>query len=250
MRKLLKKVVVTVAALAMAVGGVGIQSAFAADKVKQVSYQIEKSAKEYVDEKGTAILTLDYQKPVLAGKTAAVKKINQFYDKLEKKWYAAEAKELKNAIDVKKEAGKEYHTYTSTFTTEVTYNKNGVISILGLGYDYTGGNHGQPYRETHTFDLNTGKELKTTDILKGTKTQINSKILAAFTKVIQRKPSNYFETALTDIKKEANVNRPFYLGKSGVVFYCDPYLIAPYATGFVEASIPYSAANTFKLNLK
>lgn len=222
----------------------------ASAKIKTVKVTKKETTKTFKSAKGTALFQGTYQKPVLNGSSTSIKKINTFYTTAQNKFFQDYKKQTTKTFSQEEDFIKEMGTpYSDALTADITYNKNGVISIMQTGYFYSGGAHGMPYRISHTFDLNTGKELKLTDIMKGSKTQIKNKIVDAF----QKKLNNFegaFDNAMTTVKKSADTNSPFYLQKNKITFYYGPYDLAPYAAGFVEASIPYTAKNTFKINLK
>lgn len=212
--------------------------------IKKKSY-----TKEFKFEDGSVYKTVKFEFPVLQGKTKAIKKINKFYENELKKWKEAAEQNLDEARVIVKEIDNGGY-YSDEITYKVTYNKNGYISIFFTGYEYTMGAHGIPYFESNTFNVKTGKELKLTDIMSGSKASIKKKIETIFIKEIKKHPEEYFEDAVETVKITANANNTnFYLSKNGIVFYYGPYDLAAYARGIVDASIPYKTKNTFKIKL-
>lgn len=208
----------------------------------------DKVAKRAYTKKKKISHTYTYHLPVLKGKTDGIKKINSFY----KNQRTEEIQSFKDYIN----EGTLGVSITDELTYEVTYNKNGYISILQSGYMYAGGAHGMPYRIAHTFDLNTGKEITLKDIFDLKESELTAKIARAFNKTIKADPDGGYWTdefggsAIKTVKKTAGYNSPFYLTKKGVCLYYNPYDLACYARGFVEATLRFSANKSLlKLDL-
>lgn len=215
--------------------------------IKNVKVKKHTTKKTYKNNKNKTVLTAKYSRPVLQSSFKSIKIINQFYEKDEKKWFKSLTSLIKEAKEYSKETNSS--AYSSEIFYDITYNQQGYISILTTSYVYTGGAHGLPSFESHTFDLNTGKELKLTDIMKGTNQTIVKKIISAFEKEIKKDTSSFFSDALDVVKSSASINSPFYLMKNKICFYYDVYALAPYASGRTEAYISYKAKDTFKIKL-
>lgn len=199
----------------------------------------------YKNKNKKVVMEAVYNRPVLKGDLNSLKKINKFYEKQEKEWLSS----FKEYLDDAKEfsEGGNFPIYNDNVSYKVTYNQKGYLSIVTSGYLYTGGAHGTPYTDAHTFDLNTGKELKLTDIMKGSDKTIKNKIYKAFEKKIKANKEEYFSDALKTVNKTAGKNSYFYLKKGKICFYYDVYALAPYAAGQIEASIPFTSKDTFKI---
>lgn len=225
----------------------------AAKKTESVKVTKKTYEKEYKDGDGKIVLTAKFEQPILSGSTKAVKKINKIYEEFLNTYKADIKGNLKYAKEDKKwkeEEGLDFVPYSNDVTMEVTYNKNGILCILLSGYEYTGGAHGMPYRVPHTFDLNTGKELMYDDLLKGTDKEINKRIEKVFLKVIKKNPDAFFEEAERSVRETAGKDLPFYLSKTGMVFFRGPYDLGPYASGYTEAKISYKTTAAFKIDLR
>lgn len=213
-------------------------------KVKTKTYK-----KQYKLKDGTVYKEVKYTIPVLTGDSESITKINTYYKKLLEKWKKNSTQDLEDAKSIKEEYDVEgYYSDESSF--KVKYNKHGYISIFHTGYYYAMGAHGSPYFESHTFDLNTGKELKLKDIMSGTDKQIKDRIYNVFAKDIKENKEKYFEGALDTMKKSVSAkSKDFYLTTKNIVFYDNSGNIAPYAAGLITAKISYKNNSYFKLKL-
>lgn len=214
-------------------------------KVKSKTYK-----KVYKFKDGTIYKEAKYKRPVLEGESEGIAKINSYYKKLQNKWVKNSKEDLEDAKYVVKQNNVDGY-YSDEATFKVKYNKNGYISILHTGYYYAMGAHGSPYYESHTFDLNTGKELKLKDIMRGTDKQIKERIIKVFAKDIKKNKDKYFEEAMDTLKKTVSAKyKDFYLTNTSIVFYDNSGNLAPYAAGLITAKISYKNNSYFKLELR
>jgi hypothetical protein len=104
----------------------------------------------------------------------------------------------------------------------------------------TGGAHPNTFRSLHIFDATTGQE-KDSKLFVADSTALTKKVEAAFRKVeklddsVNLEENGYF---LSDHKFFIPANYTFT--KDGVLFFYNPYEIAPYARGPIEFTIPYN----------
>lgn len=128
----------------------------------------------------------------------------------------------------------------SEFTTvaklkyAVHLNEGHLLSISINRYIYSGGAHGMSSLEGYTFDLNSGKRYKFSELFKFDREnkQIINKIIAQ-----QIRDRNiYVFSPFNGVRDNPN----FYLesGKK-VVFVFQPYEIAPYSEGILKFSVSY-----------
>ena len=55
-------------------------------------------------------------------------------------------------------------------------------------------------------------------------------------------PDDYWADAMDYVKEDASFdNEDFYLTESGTVFYFEPYELAAYVFGYIEAEVPYGS---------
>lgn len=246
----LKKIGAAALAAGVVIGSLAVsgQPVSAASKFK-----VEKAANEqtYTYEDGTAYLEASYEYPQITDDSAAAAKINNYLKKQYEKW---KAQLDKDAVDYKTDyesylgslnnEEKPRWTYTDTVTYEVTNNDGKYFSVLLSGYLYTGGAHGMPYRIPMTFDAATGEKLTAAKILGTTKAKTNAKVRKLYLKQYDKKGAEagfYGEgasgrEALQKTLNGMNFNNTFYVKNGKLVFYADPYILGPYAAGFMEVT--------------
>ncbi len=137
----------------------------------------------------------------------------------------------------------------------VNRNERGILSLVYSSYYYTGGAHPNSYSVSQTFDLETGKELAITDL-------VRTDALSAW---IQREQkallaSDYGEMLFEDNKDESkqiaagilkgdsasstqavsSIDQWYLTGDTLTRFY-QPYEIAPYAAGIPSVDLPFAS---------
>ena len=114
------------------------------------------------------------------------------------------------------------------------------------GYEYTGGAHGYPLRDHLLFDLSTGELVSMKDLFSGSESIFKSIVAEWTLKDYQSGQKGYFE-ADSDEAFEQSVfdavtfDHGMYFTNEGVVIEYAPYEMGPYAAGYIEVAIPYSA---------
>lgn len=131
--------------------------------------------------------------------------------------------------------------YEFTLRYDVTYDQDGLLSFCTKAMEYTGGAHPNTIMTGKTFDTTLGKELALTDVLKGTKEEVNKQIIDGFTALIDKNAELYLSDAKENLAKEVD-NAGFYLTKDGVVVYFQLYTLQAYAAGFSTCTLPLPAA--------
>lgn len=145
------------------------------------------------------------------------------------------SEENKSFVEESAKNGYPLREYQLQSDYNVSYNRNGILSLTSQFYQFTGGAHGMTYRETYNIDINTGQEITLRDLFKegiDYKEIINQEIK----KQIHADPGNYFPDGFTTISD----NQTFYFHEGGIAVYFELYEIAPYASGFPEFKIPFS----------
>ncbi len=190
---------------------------------------------EYRNKRGQVRLILAYQYPNISGKYEGIDKINCRYITMFSNWLR-DQEELVAAVpnDLQTDA-----RYGNEVSYMVTYNKNSIISVLFEGYLYTGGAHGMPYRNQLTLSLDTGNEVQLTNILNRSEEEIKQLVDEAFFKKIDSQKDLYWENAKGIVEKTTYAELKYYFTEEGIVFYYDPYILAPFAGGFIEALVKY-----------
>ena len=115
------------------------------------------------------------------------------------------------------------------------------LSFVQQNYDYSGGAHGMPYWNGYVFNVHTGQQLGLADIVADDEIQIKGLVTQYFTDMYNESPDMYWEGAVDTVFEYTTLDSQFYLNEEGIVFYFGPYDLAPYAAGFQEIVVPYSA---------
>ena len=131
-----------------------------------------------------------------------------------------------------------YEAYMEYF---ITYNENCFFSLYYDRYEFTGGAHGTTVRASDTWELRCGTCLSLYSFFRPDTDYkhllINEIIRQA--EAIQRRQNIYFEDYKSLIIKNFNKDS-YYLSPEGITIYYQQYDIAPYSTGIVEFTVPYS----------
>ena len=137
-----------------------------------------------------------------------------------------------------------FHSYSAFMEYTVTYNENCFLSLYFDRYVFTGGAHGNTVRSSDTWELCYGTKLSLSSFFKPG-TDYKSLLIDEMIKqaeVIQQKEGIYFDDYKELIIKNFNEDN-FYLSPLGITIYYQQYDVAPYSTGIVEFTIPYSIIN-------
>lgn len=139
----------------------------------------------------------------------------------------------------------EYKGYPWSEITEISVTRadDKLFSLSDNSSSYAGGAHPASYYYGHTYDSNTGKELKIGDIVKE-----DADVATAIADQIWNVYDDH-EMFFSSTKEELRANIQeiidggylgFYVTNDGVTFLFSPYLIAPYASGCVQVDISYA----------
>lgn len=217
----------------------GVTAQGEVSEAEDASVTYESYEKEYKLKNGTVYLSITTKCPYINGEGEVYEKMNKTMEDYvasiiaEAKTQKAEAKEFKKLY-------KDVVGYTSfSLDAEVMYQKDGIISVLFSGYDYPiGAAHGSPYRQTFTFDTETGEVLSMEELLGKTTAEVRKLLNKKVKKLIQKEPEGFYENALS-IAKQIMKENPgnFYVTEKGLVYYFNAYDIAPYAAGMPEVIV-------------
>ncbi len=150
-----------------------------------------------------------YRRVIIKGKSKAVRKINQVL----KETCDGVLKAMPAGEWVKEDADyRQYdETYNNIYTSKVMYNEKGIISIR-IDYKWYQGGVGYRGCNCFTFDLSTGKQLKLTDVCKGSNRALTKKIKDKLVKKYTR--DAFWGSGFDSISAE---KCDFYLKKGGKV---------------------------------
>ncbi|MDO7908519.1 DUF4163 domain-containing protein [Paenibacillus sp. JX-17] len=178
--------------------------------------------------------TIELNYPQVSGLTSpeAEKKINDALKKHAENVAADARKQLAEAG-----APRDGMTYDFESMYLVTYNKNGVLSLLMEDYGFTGGAHGMTYRQGYTFNLKDGSQMKLTDVIgssPATMALLNKEI------TLQFKKGEYADLNFGEFTK-LDADPDFYVNNNGIVLFFQLYEYTPYAAGFPEFPFQFSS---------
>lgn len=134
-------------------------------------------------------------------------------------------------------------------TTQYSFGITGRDEILTClevdigGYEHYGGAHGYPTRERYIFDLQDGSPITFADICGISEGEFR-KLAAEYTvKDYQEGNSGYFstdeESLYETVYDYAGFDCLMHMNSKGVVIEYSPYFLGPYASGYIEVTIPY-----------
>lgn len=129
-------------------------------------------------------------------------------------------------------------TFEVMMVYQISYQQACVLSLYYDCYEYTGGAHGNTFRVSQTWNLNSANQVRLEQLVRcapGCKTYI----LKAVAAQIAEEPELYFENYCELISETFDKNS-FYCTDDGVVVYYQHYDIAPYSSGIREFLLPYS----------
>jgi len=149
------------------------------------------------------------------------------------------AKDGKEYIEDAKKYDFPLRPYQADVSYEIGYNKNNIVSFPVTYWEYTGGAHGNYKTTAYNIDLKTGHELSLEDIFKAG-TNYKNIISQEIKKHMEIEKDQLFEESITNFKTFSD-DQKFYLDSdNNLVFYFDPYEIAPYSSGTIEFKIPFT----------
>lgn len=140
--------------------------------------------------------------------------------------------------------GKEFKPYSISTNYNITYNKNNILSISVLYYEYIGGRHTY-IRSSYNFDLNSGKSIGLEDLFKPGINYIDT-----ISKEIKNQLStntNIYPPGTAENFKGISRDQPFYLEDKNLVLFFGFNQIAPSVSEIPIIRILYSS---FKNELK
>ena len=195
----------------------------------QYTYKTYDKSKTYKGKKSTIKDVEKYKRVILKGDSEAVKKINQV---LEEVCDAAVKEMPTGSAEYAAEHLSYDDEYRNVYTSRVTYNANGVISIM-ISYEWYQGGVLDYGCDGYTFDLATGEQLKLTDVCNGSDRTLMKKIK---NKLIRKYSIDAFSQSSVD---ELSADKcDFYLNKGGkAVVVFDKYEIAAGAAGAFDVTL-------------
>lgn len=215
---------------------------------------------ELTTEDGIVYYTVSCSYPVVSieGNDAAAEKINADISTRVDNHYsgvnsdAESAKEDFEYMLADADEGNAPDPYTANLSFTVVRADDNVISFTEDGYIYMGGAHGSPSSIGVNYDTKTGELIAFTDLSDDPDT-FHADTLAYNQELAQ---SEYYSEQMFSTDDITNgtlesvlyADDVWYLSPSGLVFMSAPYALAPYASGTLEFTIPYSNLDDMGFN--
>ena len=215
---------------------------------------------ELTTEDGTVYYTITCSYPVvsIAGNDVAAEKINADINSRVDNYNSgvnSTAESAKEDFEYMLAGADEGYTptpHTADLSFTVVRADDNVISFTENGYDYMGGAHGSPSTIGANYDTKTGELIAFTDLSDDPDT-FHADTLAYNQELAQ---TDYYSTQMFSTDDITNgtledtlyADNVWYLSPSGLVFMSAPYALAPYASGTLEFTIPYSDLDDMGFN--
>lgn len=196
------------------------------------------------------LLTATIQYPILSGpwNPRALETINAIFKQSADTALAQGRQNAKELEDVVSEFDSSYGgslQCSTYFNYGIKYNQNGLLSVVLTNYQYAGGAHGSTIQTAHTFDLNTGRQLTLSDLMKsgsGYEKFLDEQIRKEIDKRVNEGSLYEFQDQPF---KTLGEHPNFYLSDDGIVFYFQQYEYFPYVAGIQEFTISYDSVSDF-----
>lgn len=203
------------------------------DKIKENELKLTNKS-ESLTKTDNRRITLQYPQIEGWSNSAASDKINAFLLAEVEAYKTAAIQQLNDLAEV---IGSGEPDFPNTFDVnyKITYNQDHKLSLYFIVYTFSGGAHGFYTWDSHTFDLDTGKELT---LQQAASDNPNYKAIINDSIKKQLKEHDY---ELIEPFESIRNDQGFYLKDDTVVVYFGLYEYAPYALGILEFPIPISA---------
>lgn len=133
--------------------------------------------------------------------------------------------------------GYEFLPYMAEHSFEITYNRDKLISLILSDCNFAGWTHPDYMMYAMTYNLETGKAVLLSELLNMSEAAVYELVFDMFVKMIEQNPEKFYHDSLACLE-EALSELKWYLAEDGVHFFINPYEIAPYAAGVIEAVLP------------
>lgn len=123
-------------------------------------------------------------------------------------------------------------------TYEVKYNDNYLISVFVTTFQHFGGAHPSTTYSSYTYNVLTGEKLSAAYFLpdEKSKEEVKQYVAEVFLTVYNQDKERFYPDT-NEILSEGKFDYGYYITEDEIVFYINPYEIAPYAAGLQEASV-------------
>jgi hypothetical protein len=127
--------------------------------------------------------------------------------------------------------------FVSEQTYEIKYNDNYILSIFVTTFTYFGGAHPNTSYSSYTYNLLTGEKLSVSYFLPDEMTEEEAKqYVAQLFYSVYNEDQERFYPDTGEILTQGKFEYGYYVTDEDIVFYINPYIIAPYVAGIQEVS--------------
>jgi len=116
---------------------------------------------------------------------------------------------------------------------DITADEDKLLSVVYRNISSTGGAHPNQWKDTMVYSFETGELLTLGEIFKMDEDIVTYSMKRFYETEIEENPTQFYENAL-ELLPEALEHLEYYVTEDRVVFFFNPYEIAPYARGYVE----------------
>lgn len=181
------------------------------------------------------LLNIKYSYPVIENEeqNAAIESINEALKNYAETWAVDVRKDIEDhsLLEGVEESVSEPYEYELAF--DITADEEGLLSLVYRCVAYTGGAHPNSWMEGMTYSFETGEKMGLAEIFNMSEETVMFSIEKFFGALIEEEPEEFYENA-QELVPEAMKNVEYYVTEDRVIFFLNPYEIAPYAAGYVE----------------
>ena len=214
-----------------------------------LTYAVKETQQEYRADDGTPIFRAKLSWPAFDGDEEGIEEINRFFES----WAQGKLAEYADAQNSTRQAALEVYResrnsswtgpWGESYGVEAVQTHGDYVSVLMTSFLEDGGAPGLPCREGHLFRLTDGQPVGICEMTGKNQEEWDRLLRERFSAAIREGDrALYYENALETLRTYDMRNAGCYLTETGIVFYLEPYEIAPYATGYVEVSVSYEDA--------
>ncbi len=203
--------------------------------------KMQQNISDYDEDAGDPILTID-----VAALTVNDSGYEALRDSVSSYWNGVWENMQEQHDQIYQEA-KEYHDgdyaagyYTISRYARILRADSRIFSFLDIEETYTGGAHGGSYQKGVNMDAATGRQLTLQDVTSDYD-QVYSAVMEKLNQISE--DDMLFEEYPDTVSKmfyDGDPSLEWAMDREGVIFYFNPYDIAPYASGCIEVPLRFS----------
>lgn len=191
------------------------------------------------NEEGTkSAVNIKYSYPIIKNENQNIEidTINKALKEYAENWLANVKKEIEEYSLVELSKTNEGETYEYELAFDITADEEKVLSVIYRTNANIGGAHPTSLKDTMVFSFETGEKMGVEEIFNMSEEKVMYSIQRFFESVIEETPSKFYENA-KKLLPEVMKNVKYYVLEDRVIFFLNPYEIAPYAAGEIEIII-------------